>query len=96
MRDEKCVYCHESIPMNAVQQGQSIDGTWYPLHVGCFDEWAEEEIEVWTVKAEDYGYTSDRASVIAEIDHLEDDQEITFRKWKMPRLKYLMLPEASI
>lgn len=93
---EYCLVCDGEITMSMCQQSQFIDGVSYPLHVGCFDQWAEEEIEVWTVTAEDYGYTTDRESVLAEIDNLEDDQELTVRKWKMPRLKYLTLPEANI
>lgn len=91
-----CVQCLCQIPDGACQQSQIIDGDWYPLHVGCVDAWATEEVEVWTILTEDYGYTTDKMCVIQEIDHLEDDQELTVKKWKMPRLKYLTLPEANI
>lgn len=96
MKEEKCAHCAQIIPVNACQQGQLIDGEWYPLHVGCFDSWAEEEVEAWVIVTEDYGYTSDRDSVTAEIDHLEPGDKITIEKTMMPRLKYLTLPEASI
>ena len=96
MKTEYCLQCCLEIPPGACQQGGLINGEWHPFHVGCSEVWCNEEIEVWTITAEDYGYTSDKDSVLAEIDHLEDDQELTVRKWKMPRIKYLELPEANL
>lgn len=93
---EVCVQCKEIIPDNACQQGQKIDDIWYPLHLGCADAWASEELEVWTIATEDYCYTDFKDSVIAEIDNLEEEQELILRKWKMPRLQFLTLPEANI
>lgn len=93
---DKCCYCNNEIPLGACQQSQVIDGDFYPLHVGCADEWAKEEIEVWTIESEDYGYTSKKECVLAEIENLDFDQKITFEKRKMERFKFLTLPEANI
>ncbi len=93
---EQCLVCHGDITMTMCQQSQEIDGTSYPLHVGCFDVWANEEIEVFTVRTEDYAYTTNYSSVLAEMHEMSYGDEVTVKKWKMPRLKYLMMPEADI
>jgi len=95
-KSETCAHCRAVIPAGAVQQGQLIDDDWYPLHVGCADAWATEEIPVWTIEHEDYGYTTGSASMAeGEAAELEDGQSITVTRGKMQRLKYLTLPECE-
>lgn len=91
----ECVQCKTEIPKGACQQGQKIDGVWYPLHVGCADIWASEKIKVYTI-LDDHGYiTASIEDVCCHIENVEpgDSVEITVRQ--MERIKYLNLPEAE-
>jgi hypothetical protein len=96
MKEEICVQCNQVIPKGACQQGQLIDDEWYPLHIGCAETWCQEGIEVWTIKAHDYGYTGDIECVKSELENLDFGEEITFQKRTIPRIEFLMMPEANI
>ena len=93
---ETCCHCKTEIPAGVCQQGQFIDGDWYPLHVDCANAWAIELIPVWTIEYEDYGHTtSSLGQVQGEIAELEEDQEVTVKARKMPRIDFLNLPEGE-
>jgi hypothetical protein len=95
---EICVQCKTEIPTNACQQGQKIDGEWYPLHVGCADVWANELIPVWVVDWDgEFGHVEPSLDTIkAYISELEPDERMTVQgRPPMKRIEYLNLPEAT-
>lgn len=91
---EFCCFCTKEIPAGACQQSQKIGGVFYPLHVGCADVWANQEIPVCTITYDDGGYTTDLDGAIEHLKNMEPDgDEISISTSKMPRIKFLTLPE---
>jgi hypothetical protein len=96
MGAEVCLHCKQEIPAGACQQGQLIDGDWYPLHVGCADAWCAEVIPVWTIHSDGQGYTvGEPENVAGHIESMEMAEVLSIKRWEMPRLKYLTLPEFT-
>lgn len=57
---------------------------------------SDEQIEVFTIIAEDYGYTGTIQDVIAEIEHMEEDQTLKIEKRIMTKAEFDAMPEANI
>lgn len=96
---QTCLQCKGDIHLNDCQQGQLIDGTFYPLHIGCADVWCSEKIPVYVVENDEQGYTTaNLEDVFDEIRCTElldddDEQSVTVTIRKMARIAYLKLPE---
>lgn len=96
MKTEICRYCGTEIPPNACQEGQHIDGVWYPLHVGCADTWLNEMIPVWTVTSDGFGYTEGHARNLVDlIENMDEGSEYQIERRTMKRIDYLNLPEFT-
>lgn len=95
MREYECRSCGKIIPATDAQQGQLIGEVYYPLHIGCAEPWLSESIDVYIVSWEgELGHTEAcLKTILAYVEEMETDQEITIRKEKMPRAHYLRLPE---
>lgn len=85
---EKCVQCLREIGSTDCQQGQKIDDTWYPIHIGCADLWANEDWE------SDQGHTeANLETVQAYVAELEPGDSVTIERREMKRIEFLRLPE---
>jgi len=98
MKIQICVQCKTEIPIGACQQSQKIDGVTYPLHIGCADAWAEEQIAVWTLSSDHDGFTIDSLECVKQhVENMDadDEESVEITARKMKRIDFLKLPEAQ-